>query len=204
MSPVSNSITAASDALRPELGPEQRGRVGMLAFLSAEAVFFATFVLVYLFYAGQGTGGIQPSRVLRVPWWGTACLLTSSLTVWRAHRGIVRGSTRSLAVWMTITAGLAVAFLVGTGLDWSRLIGREGLWIDTNLFGTTFYSLIGFHALHVALGLVGLGTVAGLAWARRVTREQVGRIELLSWYWHFVDGVWLVVFTAVYWIGRGS
>lgn len=204
MSHGSDAIAATPDALLPELGAEQRARVGMLAFLGAEAVFFATFVLVYLFYAGQTASGDPSSRILRVPWWGTACLIASSLTVWRAHRSIVRGSARSLAVWMTITAGLAVAFLVGTALEWSRLIGHEGLWIDTNLFGTTFYSLVGFHALHVAIGLIGLGIVAGLAWADQVAQEQAGRVELLSWYWHFVDCVWLVVFTAVYWIGRAS
>jgi cytochrome c oxidase subunit 3/cytochrome o ubiquinol oxidase subunit 3 len=194
----------ASSPSALELTPEQRGRVGMLAFLTAEAVFFATFIVVYLFYLGSGDRGPSPREILRVPWIGTVCLVTSSVTVWAAHRSAARGSVRGLAFWMSITAALAIAFLAGTGLEWHRMIENEGFWIDTNLFGTTFYSLVGFHALHVAIGLVGLVTVAALAWANRVDKDQAQRVELVSWYWHFVDSVWLVVFGVVYWIGRGA
>jgi cytochrome c oxidase subunit 3/cytochrome o ubiquinol oxidase subunit 3 len=97
--------------------------------------------------------------------------------------------------------GLGASFIGATALEWSRLIFQQGLAIDTNLFGTTFYSLVGFHAAHVILGLmmlsgIGVGVAAG-----KVTAQHAERVEIVSWYWHFVDAVWLVVLTTVYVVG---
>jgi len=95
-----------------------------------------------------------------------------------------------------------VVFLTDTAMEWARLITREGLTIGTNLFGTTFYALLGLHASHVIVGAVGLALVAVFAWTRALRPAHAERVELVSWYWHFVDAVWIVVLTVVYVIGR--
>jgi len=102
----------------------------------------------------------------------------------------------------SLTILLGGLFLFGTGQEWHRLIYEHGLTISTNLFGTTYYSLVGLHAFHVTVGLIMLSIVAIFAFAGRVGREHSGRVEVLSLYWHFVDAVWVVVFTVVYVLGR--
>jgi len=97
---------------------------------------------------------------------------------------------------------LGAFFLYGTGQEWHRLIYEHGLTIATNLFGTTYYSLVGLHAFHVTAGLILLSIVLLFGLAGRVGREQSARIEVLSLYWHFVDAVWVIVFTVVYVLGR--
>jgi cytochrome c oxidase subunit 3/cytochrome o ubiquinol oxidase subunit 3 len=104
--------------------------------------------------------------------------------------------------WWLATIVLGAAFLAGTALEWRHLIHDEGLTIATNLFGTTYYALVGLHAFHVTVGLVGLTVVSACALAGLVRREDAARGEVLSFYWHFVDGVWVVVFMVVYVIGR--
>src|SRR2546429_29051 len=91
---------------------------------------------------------------------------------------------------------------VGTAREWHHLIYDVGLTIRTNLFGTSYYSLVGLHAFHVTVGLLGLSLVLILGLGDHVRREQAGRLDVLSLYWHFVDAVWVVVFTVVYVIGR--
>jgi cytochrome c oxidase subunit 3 len=179
-----------------------RGRAGMVALLVMESAFLGTFVVAYLFYIGKSASGPTPGNVLEFPLLGTACLLASSLTVALAVRALRGGRVTLFAIWLLGTILLGAEFLTGTALEWYGLIVRQGLTIGTNLFGTTFYSLVGFHAGHVTLGLlllilVWIFTVFG---AVRVAHAE--RVELLSWYWHFVDVVWLVVLTAVYIVGR--
>jgi cytochrome c oxidase subunit 3/cytochrome o ubiquinol oxidase subunit 3 len=97
---------------------------------------------------------------------------------------------------------LGAIFLIGTGREWYRLIYKEGLTISTNLFGTTYYSLVGLHASHVSVGLLGLLTVMVLSLAARVNQQHAERLDVFSLYWHFVDAVWIAVFTVVYIVGR--
>ena len=115
---------------------------------------------------------------------------------------IGRGAVRRCGAWLLATVVLAVVFLAGTTAEWVRLITRDGLTIGTNLFGTTFYALVGLHASHVIVGLVMLALISVFAWSRALRPAHVERVELVSWYWHFVDGVWVVVFTVVYVVGR--
>jgi len=178
-----------------------KGRVGMVSLILTECAFFGTFVVVYLFYVGKSLSGPYPSEVLEVPVLNTICLLSSSITVVLAVRGLEKGEITRFSVWMLATVLLGAEFLVGTGLEWQGLIEDHGLWIDTNLFGTTFYSLVGFHALHVTLGLVLLSTVLILALLGHVKKENAHKVDMLSWYWHFVDAVWIVVLTTVYVVG---
>jgi cytochrome c oxidase subunit 3/cytochrome o ubiquinol oxidase subunit 3 len=105
-------------------------------------------------------------------------------------------------VFLLTTIVLGGLFMYGTAEEWRRLIGEYGLTISTNLFGTTYYSLVGLHAFHVTVGLVMLTIVLGLGIRGRVGRAQSARVHVLSLYWHFVDVVWVVVFTVVYIIGR--
>ncbi len=108
----------------------------------------------------------------------------------------------TFALWWFLTIVLGAVFLAGTLREWRHLIYDEGLTIQTNLFGTTYYSLVGLHAFHVTVGLIALTTVLMFALPGYVTRRHAGRVEVLSMYWHFVDAVWVVVFTVVYIIGR--
>jgi cytochrome c oxidase subunit 3 len=178
-----------------------RGRVGMFCLIVAEAAIFTIFVVAYLFYLGKSVTGPTP-QVLEIPIFNTVCLLSSSLTIHFAARALERGQLVSFKIFWFVTFALGAIFLGGTALEWHRLIYTSGLTISTNLFGTTYYSLVGLHAFHVIVGLLGLGLVMVLALASRVTEEHSSRIGVLSLYWHFVDAVWVVVFTVVYILGR--
>jgi cytochrome c oxidase subunit 3 len=179
-----------------------RGKVGIASLIVAESAIFTIFVVAYLYYLGKSLTGPTPREVLETPIFYTICLLSSSLTVHFAAKFLERGRHAAfLALW-ALTLLLGSLFLYGTGQEWHRLIYDHGLTISTNLFGTTYYSLVGLHAFHVTVGLIMIGTVLLFGLAGRVGREQHARIEVLSWYWHFVDAVWVVVFTVVYVLGR--
>jgi len=179
-----------------------RGRVGMYCLIAAEVAIFTIFVVAYLFYLGKSTTGPQPKDVLHVPVFYTIYLLSSSLTVHVAVRKLIAGRMAAFALLWLLTILLGGVFLFGTACEWMHLIYDEGLTISTNLFGTTYYSLVGLHAFHVTMGLLALTTVAVFYYAARLGREHAERLEILSMYWHFVDAVWVVVFTVVYVIGR--
>lgn len=178
-----------------------RGRVAMLALIVGESAIFTIFVVAYIYYIGRSAYGPTP-RILSVPIFNTVCLLSSSLTIWRAERAIERGQIRIFGAWWAMTILLGVIFLAGTAREWTWLIVHEGLTIRTNLFGTTFYSLVGLHATHVVVGLIGLSLVMIFTLMGRVEQRHAERIQVLSLYWHFVDAVWVVVFTVVYIVGR--
>jgi cytochrome c oxidase subunit III len=200
---MSGSSTTARQAMSEhEIERLSAGRVGMVGLIVAEASLFAVFVVAYLYDLGKSLSGPAPREVLSVPVVGTVCLLSSSVTVALAVRAVRQGAVGRSGVWLLATVVLAVAFLTDTAIEWARLITREGLTIGTNLFGTTFYALLGLHASHVILGTIGLALVGVFAWTRALRPAHTERVELVSWYWHFVDAVWIVVLTVVYVIGR--
>jgi cytochrome c oxidase subunit 3 len=178
-----------------------RGRVGMYCLIAAEAAIFTIFVVAYLFYLGQSISGPLPKDVLHAPIFYTVCLLSSSLTVHLAVRRATSGEMGAFARWWLATILLGGTFLFGTAREWAHLILDEGLTVTTNLFGTTYYSLVGLHAFHVVMGLLALLTVAAFYFAAELRPEHAERVEILAMYWHFVDAVWVVVFTVVYVIG---
>ncbi|HEY6421131.1 MAG TPA: heme-copper oxidase subunit III [Candidatus Binataceae bacterium] len=180
----------------------KRGRVGILALILTESAFFSIFVAAYVFYIGKSLSGPLPRDVLHVPILNTICLLSSSITIVLAVRALNRGGIGAFALWWLVTLLLGLEFMAGTALEWNRLIYHDGLTIRTNLFGTTYYSLVGLHALHVTVGLLLILIVLILTALGYVDRRQSERTEILSWYWHFVDAVWVVVFITVYVIGR--
>jgi len=179
-----------------------RGRVGMFSLIAAESAIFTIFVVAYLFYTGKSLTGPMPNEVLRAPVFYTVCLLSSSLTIHLAARVLRQGSIRVFATLWFVTLALGATFLYGTAKEWHHLIYDEGLTISTNLFGTTYYSLVGLHAFHVTAGLAGLSAVLVFTLFGKVTQEHAERVDVLSLYWHFVDAVWIVVFTVVYVVGR--
>jgi cytochrome c oxidase subunit III len=195
-------MTAVAMTEPATVSPAWRGRAGMIGLIVAESSLFAVFVVAYLFYIGKSLNGPYPRDVLELPLFNSVCLLSSSVTVARAIRALRRGQVRRSGGWFLLTLGLGAIFLAGTAREWYRLIVGHGLTIGTNLFGSTFYALVGLHATHVSLGLVVLALLSGFAYAGALRGKDVPRAELAAWYWHFVDGVWMVVFTVVYVVGR--
>ena len=180
----------------------RRGPVGILLFILAESSLFAVFVAAYLYYIGRSLTGPTPREVLQFPVLMTVCLLSSSITVHLAGRALTNGATgRFMGFWLA-TILLGAAFLAGTAREWHELITVHHLTIRTNLFGSTYYGLVGLHASHVIVGLLLLLIVALFGLAGRVRPEHAERTDVISIYWHFVDVVWIVVVTVVYIIGR--
>jgi cytochrome c oxidase subunit 3 len=185
-----------------EAKPLGRGRVGMFSLIAAESAIFTIFVVAYLFYLGKSLTGPSPRDVLDPPVLYSVCLLLSSVTIYAGVRDLRRGHTIRFASWWAATIALGGAFLYGTAREWRRLIYQSGLTISTNLFGTTYYALVGLHGVHVIVGLICLSLVMVFALLGDVQRQHAERADVLSLYWHFVDIVWVVVFTVVYVIGR--
>jgi cytochrome c oxidase subunit 3 len=178
-----------------------RGPVAMYGLIAAESAIFTIFVVAYIFYLGKSATGPQ-AAILHTPVFLTICLLSSSLTIHVALKYLRRGIVRAFTSWWLFTVLLGAIFLAGTAREWRHLIYDEGLTVQTNLFGTTYYSLVGLHAFHVIVGLTALTVVLIFAVRGKVGQEHAERVEVLSMYWHFVDSVWVVVFTVVYVIGR--
>jgi cytochrome c oxidase subunit 3 len=179
-----------------------RGKVAMAGLIIAESAIFTIFVVAYLFYLGKSITGPTPREVLETPVFYTICLLSSSLTIHFATKALEGNRARLFLGFWLLTIALGGLFLYGTAQEWRRLIYQHGLTISTNLFGTTYYSLVGLHAFHVTAGLFMLLSVAMFSLAGRMGTKQYNRAEVLSMYWHFVDAVWVVVFTVVYVLGR--
>jgi cytochrome c oxidase subunit 3 len=179
-----------------------RGKVGMACLILAEATIFLIFVVAYLFYVGKSLSGPTPRDVLTLPIFATICLLSSSATIHFAVAALHAGKRGLCSLWLAATLLLGGIFLGSTALEWYHLIYSDGLSIRTNLFGTTYYSLVGLHATHVIIGLFMLALALLFSLNGAITGKHAERLEVLSLYWHFVDGVWVVVFLVVYVLGR--
>jgi cytochrome c oxidase subunit 3/cytochrome o ubiquinol oxidase subunit 3 len=180
-------------------------KVGMITFILSEVAFFGTLIMAYVYYLRQTTHGEpNPSQVFRLPivLAATGCLFASSVTIYFAESVLRKNSVQAFLLWWGSTIVLGVMFLLATLLEWRNLIGVWGLTMSRNLFGTTYFTLVGFHALHVTIGVVVMGIIFLLAWRRLITERNHTGVQAVSWYWHFVDGVWVVVFTLVYIVGR--
>ncbi len=171
----------------------EKNKVGMALFLASEAVFFILLILAYLYLHGRVGQGPSAASSLdpRTTFIYTLFLLASSLTIWLASRG------RARWLWLLVTIVLGVIFLAGQALEWERLISNHTT-VSTNLFGTTFFTLTGFHGLHVTLGLIALFILLVLNLGGRLRRRRSRALETVSLYWHFVDAVWIVIFAVVY------
>lgn len=179
-----------------------RGMVAMASLIVAESSIFTIFVVAYLYNIGRDVQGPTPKEVLEVPWFYSVCLLSSSFFIWLAEHAIDRARMAAFRLWWAVTILLGLIFLYGTAAEWHKLIYQDHLTISTNLFGTTYYSLVGLHATHVVVGLFMMLIVLSFALTRHLRPEHAYRVKVLALYWHFVDAVWVVVFTVVYLVSR--
>jgi cytochrome c oxidase subunit 3/cytochrome o ubiquinol oxidase subunit 3 len=192
----------------PPIVPEHTlspGQWGMISFLVSEVALFSTLIVVYIFYLGKDTVGPKPAEALSLSLgvvFSTICLLSSSGTIHMAEKNLEHGSQGRFMLWWAATIVLGMIFLGGTAFEWHELIYTHNLTISRNLFGTTYYTLVGLHALHVTGGVTIMLIVLGLALCRQVTPASWTGVGMVGWYWHFVDVVWVVVFTVVYLVGR--
>ena len=198
-------MAAASIAVpHHELPPfaHYRGKVGMWCLIAAESSIFLIFVVAYLYYAGKSQSGPTPAQVLDIPIVGSICLFSSSLTIVLAEKALHIGNIKRFGLCWFLTIALGLTFLILTAHEWYRLIYEDGLTITTNLFGTTYYSLVGLHAFHVTVGVIGLTIILLFTLMGAVRQEHSPRISVFAMYWHFVDAVWVVVLSVVYFIAR--
>jgi cytochrome c oxidase subunit 3/cytochrome o ubiquinol oxidase subunit 3 len=184
------------------------GKIGILLMIASEIAFFGTLITAYLFYIGRDINGPYPQDVLEVsvaPFkvlFNSIFLLISSVWIVLAIKAMRRGSMGAFIFWWALTVVCGIEFLIGTGMEWYGLIVNEGVWMGTNLFGSCFFTLVGFHAFHVTMGLLVLTLILILALLGKVHPRNVDKVDLVSWYWHFVDGIWVVVFFVVYIFGN--
>ena len=180
-------------------------KLAMWVFLGSDCLLFGALISSYVLYRGASVKGPYPADVFDIPYTSVSSfvLLASSLTMVLALAAIQRGDVGRSRVWLLATALLGMTFLGGQVYEFTTFY-HEGLALSTNLFGTTFYVLTGFHGTHVAIGIVMLLTLLSLTFMGKVTQENSETVELVGLYWHFVDIVWIVIFTVVYLIPSAS
>lgn len=171
---------------------------GIVCLFITETALFTIFVVAYVFYIGKSLNPPYPPDVLAFPLIATICLLSSSVTVVIAETAHHRRKLAVFRIWWLITILLGIGFLAYTAHEWYGLIVGEGLYLSTNVFGTTFYSLVGLHASHVVVGLLLLSVILVASLVGKLEAAHHEHVKIISWYWHFVDVVWIVVLTVVY------
>ena len=182
----------------PSMGVDNR-KLGVWTFLGSEVMFFSALIVTYLVMRGRSTVGPLPHETLDVPLTAvnTFVLLVSSLTMVTALAAIQKGNARRMRLWLIATMVLGLVFLGGQAYEFNKLF-NEGLSLSTNLFGATFFTLTGFHGTHVLVGVIWIGFVVARAFKGGVTQTNHLAVELAGLYWHFVDIVWIIIFTLVY------
>lgn len=174
-------------------------KLGIWTLLGSEAVFFSALIVTYIVNRGRSVTGPYPQQVLDIPLTAlnTFILICSSLTMVTALASIQRGEMRKMRNWLVATMVLGLTFLTGQGIEFT-LLSQHGLSLSSNLFGASFFTLTGFHGAHVLAGVIWIGFVVTRAWRGGVTTENPIAVELVGLYWHFVDLVWILIFTIVY------
>ncbi len=182
----------------PSLGLDNR-KLGIWTFLGSEVMFFSSLIVVYMVMRGRSVGGPLPGDVLDIPLTAvnTFVLICSSMTMVTALAAIQRGNVRAMRMWLVATAALGLVFLSGQAFEFHKLYS-EGLSLSSNLFGATFFTLTGFHGMHVFVGVLWITFVLARAFRGGVTESNHLAVELVGLYWHFVDIVWIIIFTLVY------
>jgi cytochrome c oxidase subunit 3/cytochrome o ubiquinol oxidase subunit 3 len=173
-------------------------KVAVITLILTESALFTIFLVAYLFYIGKSLNPPYPSQVLEFPLLATIALLSSSVTIVFSEKALHRGNKGAFHIWWAVTVALGAYFLWFTAMEWKHLIFEKNLTLATNVFGTTFYSLVGLHASHVIIGLFLLTLVLILSLLGKIPADHTEHLEMISWYWHFVDAIWIVVVTVVY------
>lgn len=174
-------------------------KLAMWVFLSSECLFFGAFISTYLLYRGRSIKGPTPRDVHNIPFTSVTSfiLLMSSLTMVLALASIQRGDHRRFRIWMLATALFGLTFIGGQIYEFTEFY-REGLSLSTNVFGSSFFVLTGLHGAHVTAGIIWLLSLWGLSMQGKLHVQHSERVEVAGLYWHFVDVVWIVIFTVVY------
>ena len=175
----------------------------MWAFLGSECLFFGALITAYLLYHGRTASGPKPSQIYDIPYTSVSSfvLLMSSLTMVLALSAIQRGDQRRLRIWLLATATLGLTFIGGQVFEFTTFV-HEGLGLTTSPFGSAFFVLTGFHGAHVTVGILMLLTLFSMSVIGKLPQEDSLKVEMIGLYWHFVDVVWIVIFTVVYLIPR--
>ena len=194
-------VNDPSDHLGPWVLPSQR-KVGVICLILTESALFAIFVVAYVYYMSLTPP--FPSDVIpfpsKTPWLASIALFSSSFTIVYAEKMMHKLDRKGFLIWWGITMALGAYFVLYSFMEWHELIYHEGLTISVNVFGSTFYSLVGLHLSHVLVGLLLLGIIFVLTLFGKIPEDHIEHTEMISWYWHFVDGIWVVVLTLVYFI----
>ena len=174
-------------------------KIAMWAFLGSECLFFGSFISTYLLYRNRVLDGPTPHEIYDIPFTSVSSfvLLMSSVTMVLALSAIQRGDHKGLRVWLLATAFLGMCFIGGQIYEFTTFV-EEGLTLSTSTFGSSFFVLTGFHGAHVTVGILMLLTMVALSYFGRIPQHQARKIELVGLYWHFVDVVWIVIFTVIY------
>jgi heme/copper-type cytochrome/quinol oxidase subunit 3 len=177
-----------------------KSKLGVITFIASEANFFLLLIFAYVYYHGSTSGGPGAAGSLDrlAAGFNTVFLLASSATMWRAERSLRgEGAPSGLPLWLLATIVLGAIFLFGQGREYAHLI-RQNVTISRDLFGASFFTLTGFHGLHVLIGLITLSIVFGLSLAGDFSKGRSDAVEAVALYWHFVDAVWIVIFSIIY------
>jgi heme/copper-type cytochrome/quinol oxidase subunit 3 len=174
-------------------------KLGMWAFLASECLLFGALISTFLLFRGREVQGLTPQAVYDIPFTSVSSfvLLMSSLTMVLALAAIQRGDHSKLRVWLMATALLGMTFISGQVYEFTVFV-KEGLSIKTNVVASSFFTLTGFHGVHVSGGILMLLSLFGMSLDGRLPTEKAEAVELVGLYWHFVDIVWIVIFTIVY------
>ena len=174
-------------------------KLAMWAFLGSEWLFFGSLISTYLLYKNRTGGGPKPQEIYDIPFTSVSSfvLLMSSLTMVLALAAIQRGDERRLRVWLLATALLGCSFIGGQIYEFTTFV-EEGLTLKTSPFGSAFFVLTGFHGAHVTIGILMLLSLAGMSSLGKLPQRDARKVEMIGLYWHFVDIVWIVIFTVVY------
>ena len=174
-------------------------KLAMWLSLGSECLLFGGLISTYMLYRGRVANGPHPSAIYDIPFTSVSSfvLLMSSLTMVLAVSAANRKDDSRTNLWLTVTALLGATFIGGQVYEFTTFY-REGLGFTTSLFGSSFYSLTGFHGVHVSVGVIMLLATMGIIKKNRITGNKAEVVELIGLYWHFVDVVWIVIFTLVY------
>ena len=174
-------------------------KILMWAFIGSECMLFGSLIIVYMVYRGKSLVGPYPADLLNIPFITvtTFVLLMSSLMMVLALSAVQRGDMKWGKIWLFMTALLGLVFLGGQVYEFSHFV-HEGLTLKTNLFGGSFFLLTGTHGAHVAVGVIWLLSLVFMAQRGRLTQANAETVEIAGLYWHFVDVVWIVLFTLIY------
>jgi heme/copper-type cytochrome/quinol oxidase subunit 3 len=203
------SHTAEAEHHHTSTGLDSR-KILMWAFLGSDCMFFMTLIATYLIYKGKDTVGPFPHErvingehfhgILDIPYTSVSAfvLLMSSVMMVLALAAIQRGDQRGLRAWLLATAGLGSVFLMGQVYEFSYFVTQEGLTLGTNLFGATFFVTTGFHGTHVTIGVLWLLSLVFQSFRGKLHQKDSLTVEIAGLYWHFVDIVWIIIFTVLY------